>query len=82
VLNSYFGIGAFSLWVGLGKRSHSCEWSPFHSHQDPATSSRKGARTSSGTARAAALTTLQPNTTIYSTSCRAPSQSTGYPNCL
>lgn len=29
-----------------------------------------------------AFTTLQPNTTIYATSCRAPSQSTLYPNCL
>ena len=38
VMNSYFGIEPFSLWVRLG-RSPSCQRSPFHSHKAPVMSS-------------------------------------------
>lgn len=67
MLSIYFGIGAFSLWVGVRKRSHSCQWSLFHSHQDSAASSRSYARTSQAQLR---WQHSLPHTAMNPTSCR------------
>lgn len=51
----------------VGERSHSCQWSLFHSHQEAAASSRSSGRTSQAQLR---WQRSPPHTAMNPTSCR------------